>query len=192
VDDFAAGRMATEHLIAGGRRRIAHISGRENSTGIRRREGYLAALEKHGLAPREDLILSREMVDTDSLRQGAEAMRTLLARSPRPDAVFCYNDPMAIGATDVLLGSGLRIPEDVALVGCGNLSYNEWLRVPLSSIDQHSGRIGRQAGELVLELIEGGTGAEPRSIVLEPELVVRASSGPAGSSPAAARRKTRP
>lgn len=194
IDDVAAGRIATTHLIEMGRRNIAHISGRENSTGIRRKQGYLEALHEHRLPVREDYILSRDFVDTDSQRQGAEAMRQLLDRTPRPDAVFCYNDPIAIGAMNVVLDAGLRIPEDVALVGCGNLNYNEWLRVPLTSIDQRSHLIGQRAGEILLAMIEGREWPEPKNVVLEPALVVRASTAGGETarrkSPAKATKKT--
>lgn len=180
IDDVAAGRIATTHLIEMGRRHIAHISGRENSTGVRRKEGYLEALRAHNLPVREDFILSRDFVDTDSQRQGSEAMRQLLERSPRPDAVFCHNDPIAIGAMNVILDAGLRIPEDIALVGCGNLHYSEWLRVPLTSIDQRSHLIGQRAGEILLAMIEGREWPAPAKVILEPALVVRASTmGPA-------------
>jgi LacI family transcriptional regulator, galactose operon repressor len=175
IDDVAAGRMATTHLIEMGRKHIAHISGRENSTGVRRKEGYLEALRAHKLPVREDYILSRDFVDTDSQRQGSEAMRQLLERNPRPDAVFCHNDPIAIGAMNVILDAGLRIPEDVALVGCGNLNYSEWLRVPLTSIDQRSHLIGQRAGEILLAMIEGREWPAPSKVILEPALVVRAS-----------------
>ncbi len=182
MDDVAAGRMATQHLIETGRHRIAHISGRENSTGIRRREGYLEALRTNKLPIQEDYIVSRDYVDTDSQRQGAEAMRQLLERDPVPDAVFCHNDPMAIGAMNTILDAGLRIPEDIAVIGCGNLHYDEWLRVPLSSIDQRSHLIGQRAGEILLEMVEGQEWPAPESVILEPALVVRAST--TGAKPA--------
>jgi LacI family transcriptional regulator len=175
IDDVAAGRIATTHLIEMGRRNIAHISGRENSTGIRRKEGYLEALRAHKLPIRENYILSRDYVDTDSQRQGSEAMRQLLQRTPRPDAIFCHNDPIAIGAMSVILDAGLRIPEDIAIVGCGNLNYNEWLRVPLTSIDQRSHLIGERAGKILLAMIEGREWPAPEKVILEPTLVIRAS-----------------
>jgi LacI family transcriptional regulator len=194
IDDVAAGRIATTHLIEMGRRNIAHISGRVNSTGIRRKEGYLEALRAHKLPVRENYILSREYVDIDSARQGSEAMRQLLQTTPRPDAVFCHNDPMAIGAMNVILDAGLRIPEDIAVVGCGNLNYNDWLRVPLTSIDQRSHLIGQRAGEILLGMIEGREWPPPAKVILEPTLVVRASttgaSPTAKKSPAKAARKT--
>lgn len=175
IDDVAAGRIATNHLIEMGRQRIAHISGRENSTGIRRREGYLQALREHSLPIQQNYIVSRDYVDTDSQRQGAEAMRQLLNRTPPPDAVFCHNDPLAIGAMNTILDSGLRIPEDIAVIGCGNLNYDEWLRVPLSSVDQRSQLIGQRAGEILLAMIEGREWPAPERVILEPALVVRAS-----------------
>jgi LacI family transcriptional regulator len=190
IDDVAAGRIATTHLIEMGRRNIAHISGRENSTGIRRKEGYIEALRAHKLPVRENYILSRGFVDTDSQRQGSEAMRQLLERSPRPDAVFCHNDPIAIGAMKVILDAGLRIPEDIALVGCGNLNYNEWLRVPLTSIDQRSHLIGQRAGEILLAMIEGREWPAPAKVILEPTLVVRASTAGSAATSAKATGKT--
>ena len=102
-------------------------------------------------------------------------MRQLLQRTPRPDAIFCHNDPIAIGAMNVILDAGLRIPEDIALVGCGNLNYNEWLRVPLTSIDQRSHLIGQRAGEILLGMIEGREWPAPEKVILEPALVIRAS-----------------
>jgi LacI family transcriptional regulator len=187
IDDVAAGRIATEHLIALGRRNIAHISGRQNSTGVLRQRGYQEALRDHKLPVRDAFIISRDYVDIDSHRQGAEAMRQLLKQSPRPDAVFCYNDAMAVGAMHVILEAGLHIPEDVALVGCGNLNYNDWLRVPLTSIDQRSHLIGQRAGEILLAMIEGREQPEPEKVILAPELIVRASTAGAERAASSAR-----
>ena len=175
TDDITAGRMATEHLIKMGCRRVAHISGRKNSTGVNRLEGYKQALLLHHLTYSKDYVVSRINVDTESRQQGAEAMHLLLQRNPHPDGVFCYNDPLAIGAMDAILDAGLRIPEDIAVIGCGNLHYDSSLRVPLSSIDQHSHLIGRRVGEIVLDLIESKEEQPARSVILEPTLVIRSS-----------------
>lgn len=175
TDDITAGRMATEHLIKMGCRRVAHISGRKNSTGVNRLEGYKQALLLHHLTYSKDYVVSRINVDTESRQQGAEAMHLLLQRNPHPDGVFCYNDPLAIGAMDAILDAGLRIPEDIAVIGCGNLHYDSSLRVPLSSIDQHSHLIGRRVGEIVLDLIESKDEQPARSVILEPTLVIRSS-----------------
>jgi len=185
IDDRSAGRIATEHLIDIGCRRIAHIRGRDNSTGLLRFEGYREALQAHGMEQSEELVISRTNVDSDSREQGAKAMQMLLEAKTRPDGVFCYNDPLAIGAMKTILGRNLRIPEDIALIGCGNLHYDDLLRVELSSVDQHSRQIGERAGELVLSLLESKQKSRPRSHILQPELVVRASTRLGRQSPAA-------
>jgi LacI family transcriptional regulator len=180
IDDEAAGRLATNHLIDQGCKKIAHIRGRENSTGIRRFNGYRQALEERGLPFLDSYVVARNNVDTKSDEMGREAMRLLLKLKPIPDGVFCYNDPLAIGAINAIREAGLRIPQDIALVGCGNLHYNGSLRVPLSSIDQHSQLIGERAGHMTLDLIEQKVRPQPRSIILEPALVVRESSDRSG------------
>jgi LacI family transcriptional regulator len=175
VDDEAMGRIATEHLIDQGCKVIAHIRSRKNITGIRRFEGYKQALLHHGLEYRDALVVARSKTDIDGIAQGAEAMRLLLKQHPRPDGVFCYNDPLAIGAMDVIAEAGLRIPQDVAVIGCGNLYYNQSLRVPLSSMDQHSRLIGEKAAGILHDLLESKERPQPKSVILNPTLVMRAS-----------------
>ncbi|WP_221313202.1 LacI family DNA-binding transcriptional regulator [Granulicella aggregans] len=176
VDDVAAGRLATEHLIQVGCRNIAHIGGRENSTGLDRLEGYRQALLAANLPFSPKNVIHRTRVDTNSFGEGAAAARLLLSRKVQPDGIFCYNDPLAIGAMHVLLEAGVRIPEDIALVGCGNLHYDNSLLVPLSSIDQKSSEIGRVAGDIVLKMIANKEKNNGETVVLSPSLVVRASS----------------
>ena len=176
VNDEAVGRIATEHLIDQGCRRIAHLRGGGNSTGSYRFEGYRQALARHGLACPDALVVAQSSVDTDSVRSGAEAMKSLLQHSPRPDGVFAYNDPLAIGAMNAILDAGLRIPQDIAIIGSGNLHYDRSLRVPLSSIDQHSSTIGERTGNILLQWIEAKTPPQPMRVVLDPTLVIRASS----------------
>jgi LacI family transcriptional regulator len=88
--------------------------------------------------------------------------------------VFCYNDLTAIGAIDATLQAGLRVPEDIAFIGCGNLRYAHYLRVPLSSIDHGTTELGRIAGELALELSAKPEQA-PKSVLVPSKLVVRES-----------------
>lgn len=175
IDDRVAGRMATDHLIDVGCRRIAHIRGRETSTGVQRFEGYRESLRAHGLPYDEKLVISRTNVESESTDQGAQAMRILLEGNQRPDGVFCFNDPLAVGAMKTIHAAGLKIPEDIALIGCGNLHYDDCLRVELSSIDQQCCQIGRQAGELVMSLLESKEKVRPRSHILAPALVIRTS-----------------
>ena len=102
-------------------------------------------------------------------------MNQLLTRKPRPDGIFCFNDPLAIGAMSRALDEGLRIPEDMAIIGCGNLHYDDALRVPLSSIDQQSRRIGKEAGRIALGILNSKSARKPESVLLEPQLIARAS-----------------
>jgi LacI family transcriptional regulator len=181
TDDVSAGRIATEHLIQMGCRLIAHIRGRDNSTGHGRLAGYKEALRVAGLRYRPEYVISRPNVDVDSNEQGKRAMQILLSRKQRPDAVFCYNDPLAIGAMEKILDEGLSVPEDIALIGCGNLHFDASLKVALSSIDQHSHLIGKHAGEVLLDIFKSKKPLAARTIVLEPALVARASTRRSGS-----------
>ena len=177
VDDEAAGALATEHLIEQGCRRVAHIRGPEVSTAIGRAEGYRRALAQHGLTPQPGyLIPMGASGDERGEAGGYQAAKALLALDPRPDGIFCYNDPAAMGVMQAILDSGLRIPQDVAVVGCGNVNYSDFLRVPLSTIDQDSQAIGERAAELALALIDAKTPMRPSSSCIAPRLVVRASS----------------
>ena len=176
VDDEAVGLIGTEHLIEQGYKRIAHIGGPPLSTAMGRLAGYQKALARHGMEVPPGYVIQRERGDESSEITGGEAMRALLKLDPRPDAVFCYNDPTAMGAMKAILAGGLRIPEDVALVGCGNVFYADVLRVPLTSVDQDSAGIGEQAANVALSLVQAKTPPLPRTILLRPTLVVRESS----------------
>jgi LacI family transcriptional regulator len=174
VDDAAVGRLATGHLVAVGCRRLAHIGGPEVSTALGRVEGFRKVLAENGIAARPEFIVMREHGDDAGDLSGYEVMQRLLALKPRPDGVFCYNDPTAMGAMKAVLEAGLDVPNDVAVVGCGNVTYADFLRVPLTSVDQHSEAIGERAAKLALTLLEQRP-ARTKQIILDPQLVERAS-----------------
>ena len=177
VDDEAVGALATSHLIERGCRRVAHIRGPEVSTAIGRLEGYKQVLASYNMAPLPGHIVSLGTSgDHRGEKGGYEAARKLLAAEPRPDGIFCFNDPSALGAMRAILDAGLRIPEDVAVVGCGNLSYSDFLRVPLSSVDQGSENIGKSAADLALKIARKKDPVRPRTELITPHVVVRASS----------------
>jgi LacI family transcriptional regulator len=176
IDDEAVGALATEHLIQVGCKRIAHLRGPENSPGRGRLQGYLDTLARHKVRSFDGYISAPRMVDAQSRQIGVELMKTLLRLNPLPDGLFCYNDPMAIGAIHAILDAGLRVPEDIAVIGSGNLHYDTELRVPLSSIDQQTEQIGERAGRLTLSLLESKKPPRNKSYILQPGLVVRASS----------------
>jgi LacI family transcriptional regulator len=121
------------------------------------------------------LIYNVERVEELGDATGYEAASKLLELKPRPDGIFCYNDAIGYGATAAVLDAGLRVPEDVAIVGCGNTLYNKFLKVPLTSVDQQTMAIGQKAGKLALQLIEAGEPVPPQRILLEPKLIIRKS-----------------
>jgi LacI family transcriptional regulator len=123
----------------------------------------------------DDYIVTQQKGDVGTKQGGAEAMRQLLSLDPRPDGLFCFNDPLAMGAMNYALDHGVRIPQDLAVVGCGNLHYDDSLRVPLSSIDQHSRRIGEEAARIALRILNSKAPPKPETVVMQPELIVRES-----------------
>jgi LacI family transcriptional regulator len=125
---------------------------------------------------RDDYVIDGRMADVDGQHSGATATRSLLNVKPRPDGIFCFNDPLAFGALKELHEKGIQVPREVALVGCGNLHFDDLLRVPLSSIDQQSHRMGERAALLALDLIKSKEQERGRRILIKPTLVVRASS----------------
>lgn len=176
VDDLAVGYLATSHLIDQGCKRIAHIRGPEVSTAMGRLEGYTKALASHQRAPIAGYVVPIGSGDHRGEEAGYEAARQLLSHPEQPDGLFCFNDPVALGAMRAILDAGLRIPEDIGVVGCGNLSYSDFLRVPLSSIDQGSERIGRAAAAMALKLAQSRTHVAVKTELIDPQIVIRASS----------------
>jgi LacI family transcriptional regulator len=102
-------------------------------------------------------------------------MKELLKVEPRVDAVFCYNDPVAIGALKAIAEAGLRVPQDIALVGAGNVRYSDVLSVPLTTVDQGTCQIGNLAAELLLERIGAKRAVRAQKILIPPKLVERES-----------------
>lgn len=172
TDDKLIGRMATDHLIEQGCRRIAHLRGPENTPGEGRFQGYKESLAAHRLPFRKSLVIAGSHSDSS----GYEAMKELLRESPRTDGVVGYNDPVAAGAMKAILEAGLRIPEDVAVIGAGNVHYSDLLRVALTTVDQNSTALGEHAADLLLAHLESKQPVKPRTILLEPQVIVRDSS----------------
>ena len=175
-DDVAIGRIATQHLIENGCKRLAYIGGEHVSTAIERREGFRSALIAAGLPISNEYILCRAHYDDAADTTGYRAAKELLGLSSRPDGIFCSNDPLAMGVIEAILEAGLRIPEDICVIGAGNVRYAAALRVPLSTIDQDSALLGSRSAELALSLVQAKTPQGPKQIVIPPKLVVRQSS----------------
>jgi len=170
ADDEEIGRMATRHLIERGCRRIAHIAGPALMPGTGRLKGYRHALASAGITVPDSYVVSARDDAT-----GYDAARTLLALKPRPDAIFGYNDPTAAGAMKAILEAGIRIPEEIKVIGVGNVHYSDLLRVPLSTIDQGSASIGRQAADVLLKAITAKRRRPAKTVLIEPTLVARES-----------------
>ena len=175
IDDVEAGRIAAQHLIAVGCRNLAHIGGPEHvSTAAGRAQGYREVLARRNIKERPGTVIMREQGDEAADHTGYLAMKQLLTMKPRPDGIFCYNDPTAMGAMKAVLEGGLEVPRDIAIVGCGNVAYADFMRVPLTSVDQQSRQIGERAAKLALSVLERSP-SRPKQVVLQPSLIERAS-----------------
>jgi LacI family transcriptional regulator len=174
TDDVRAGRIATEHLIELGRKHIAHIGSLETSTSVERFQGYREALESNNMPYREKMVLLSKLPESRSDELGRALMDQLLSLPRRPNAVFCYNDLLAVGAIHSVRAHGLRVPEDVAVIGCGNLTLSTYLEVPLSSVDQGTSELGERAARLALSLIEDKSSPK-RITLIQPTVIARAS-----------------
>lgn len=181
VNDQESSRQITEHLIeTHGYSKIAHLSGPQDvSIGKKRFEGYLEALNKHGLPVREKWIVEGGFQE----EIGYEAMTKLLAlpKDEYPEAVVAVNDPVAIGAVRALDEAGIVIPDDIAIVGFTDDIRAPLLDVPLTTVHQPAYEVGKKAAEKLIRTIENES--EPiENIVVPTELQIRSSCGcpPAG------------
>jgi DNA-binding LacI/PurR family transcriptional regulator len=177
-DNVTGGRHATEFLIAGGHRKIAHIMGwQDSSTGRDRAEGFRQAMQAAGLEP-------FAMIDGEYSRErAAEVARSLCAGDDRPDAIFVGNDHMAFGVMDELRhGLGLRVPEDVSVIGYDDVPIAAWPSYRMTTIRQPVDEMVDATVDAILDQIEGESA--PRRIRIASPLIVRASARiPAGSRP---------
>lgn len=176
IDNEEAAFQATMHLLKLGRRRIAAI-GVTNATeppvqGLRF-NGYLKALASANLAVDPNLVIPAKF----ERHGGAEAMRVLIERGPLPDAIFCFNDLMAIGAMRTALSLGIRIPDDIAIIGIDDIEEGRYFTPSLSTIAPDKEKLANLAIELLIERIESKRHEEPRSHFIPFQLMVRESTG---------------
>lgn len=169
-DDERGGELAAEHLIELGHTGIAHIDGGVGAGATSRRQGFVAAVEAQGLTP---TVLPGEFTDAS----GAEAAARLLELDPLPTAVFVANDLAAVAAIDRLESAGLRVPEDISVIGYDNTALAALAHIGLTTVNQPRQAMGRVATRCALERLDGGRRAAVTH-VLEPELVIRQTTGP--------------
>ncbi|HEV3038912.1 MAG TPA: LacI family DNA-binding transcriptional regulator [Candidatus Angelobacter sp.] len=172
-----AAHLALEHLVQLGHERIAFIQGQPYSADSETRwKAIERAAESLGLDIQEELIVQLE-IDTFSPYVGYPVVRRLLQRTHDFTALFAYNDLSAIGALRALRDSGLRVPEDVSVVGFDDINSAAFQIPSLTTIRQPLDKMGAIAGEILLQRIQGG--ANPVEIMVDPELVIRESTAPA-------------
>jgi DNA-binding LacI/PurR family transcriptional regulator len=172
TDDVAGSRDATDYLIEKGYEPIGMIGGPEGtSPSDHRLEGYRAALGSAGIRFDPQIVAIG-----DFTRMGGEkAMRELLSREPRPRAVFCANDLMAIGAMDAVREAGLRVPRDVALMGYDDIEAAGLVTPALSTVVNPADEMGHECARLLLERMSDEPGGARREVVIPHRLVLRAS-----------------
>lgn len=171
-DDVYGMRLAIDHLHTQGHRRIGHLAGPQNlSTGYLRSKGFHEAIAALGLDPADTPVVE---CSAYTRQAGAVTMNALLAQKPDVTAVVASNDLVALGAYDALQKAGLKIPDDISVVGHNDMPLVDMVHPPLSTIRISHRELGREAARLLMSEINHD-GSARRSIVLAPELVVRSS-----------------
>jgi LacI family transcriptional regulator len=174
INDYDSSHMIVEHLVKQGCKRIAHIGGFKRTRIFNNRiRGYIDALKKHDLPMDNELLIESSLTTED----GQDKMKQLLDLKNRPDAVYVAGDYAALGALQVLNDRGIKMPQDIALVGFGNEPFTAMVSPTISSIEQHSAEIGQQAAKTFLKHAKQKSFTQTlNKIILNAELVVRASS----------------
>ena len=170
-DNEKGGRLAAEHLAGLGHRTVAQLEGPDDILNFpRRRHGFRTIVGSEGL----DEVPVPDRARRPTIDEGARLMTELLDSSARvPTAVFAHNDLMAIGALTVLRARGLRVPDDVSLVGYNDMPLADHLSPPLTTVRYRTFEVGRRAGDMMVQLLGDH---ECENVVLEPTLVARGSS----------------
>lgn len=170
IDDYKGAYEVVEHLIGLGKKRIFHYAGQQHvSVWHNRYCGYLDALKEHGITPGEDWIAYGDTVQ----EEGIKFAQQVLAMRERPDAIFCTSDFVALGVLLEFKKAGVRIPEDIAVVGFANEPFDALITPSLTSVDQFSYTMGKMAAKMLIDRLKG----EPHvNMVIQPELIVRESS----------------
>lgn len=174
IDDYLGAYKATEHLIEQGCRRIVHFAGPENVSIYRdRRRGYEEALKKHHIPIQEDLILKSDL----KLDSGKKLGEQISKWENLPDAIFSASDYAAMGAMKIFKKNNIKIPDDIAIVGFSNESFTSLIDPGLTSVDQHSKKMGQFTANLFLDTLKDkNKDHTPVRTVLNPELIIRSSS----------------
>ncbi len=177
VDDYVGAKEAVLHLVDQGCQRIAHLEGAPNLILSKDRlRGYQDALKERGMEVNDNYVVAC----LGSFEEGKKATKKLLAMTPPPDAIFCSNDPMAMGSMMAIKEKGLKIPDDVAVVGFSNWFFGEIMDPSLTTVDQPGFEMGQEAARLLIRHIEMRDKDQgdptPETKVLKTRLIIRNSS----------------
>lgn len=171
IDDYQSAYDAVEYLIKKGYKKIAHFAGpKELGICINRKSGYIDALKKNGMLLHHDYIRYGGLHEQD----GYHSMDAMLEEKIIPDAIFAVNDPVAIGAFQRIREEGLKIPDDIAIIGFSNNKITGLIDPPLTTVDQPSFEMGRKAAEMLINVLEDKTSVA-KALVLPTKLIVRGS-----------------
>jgi len=170
VDSVRGGFLATKHLIEAGYKKLAFIGGNESSfSNAERKEGFRLALNKYKIEADESLIVNGAFRS----KSGYDIMQQMIRSGNIPDAVFAGNDVIALGVLQCAQEQGLRVPEDIGIIGFDDIPYADLPQVQLTTIAQPKYQMGKYAIELLLKELKDNSKREIKRIVLEPELIVR-------------------
>ncbi|MBU3011556.1 LacI family transcriptional regulator [Polaribacter vadi] len=174
IDDYNSSHIIVNHLVEQGCQRIAHIGGFKRTRIFNNRiRGYIDALKKHNLPLDEELLIESDL----TVKDGRKKMEQLLALDNRPDAVYVAGDYAALGALQVLQEKEVKIPDEIALVGFGDEPFSAMVTPSITSVNQHSYKIGRIAAETFLEYAKKPKIEQSlNKIILDSDLIIRASS----------------
>ena len=182
VNDVSGGKLVAQHLVSLGHERLGFVNGPTTlKPCAERRQGFLTVLGEHALELRPDHDF---VAPTMTIEAGEDAARTLLDRPDRPTALFCANDLLAIGAERAAIDLGLRIPDDVAIVGYDDIRFAATSLVPLTSVRIPAYELGYEAARLLIDEATNAAQHRHTRLRFEPELIVRASTRPAGNGAA--------
>lgn len=173
IDDYKSAFFATEHLIYNGFKKIIHFAGPVNlNVAKERKRGFLDAMKKHKLDLNENSVLTANVFSD----KGYQLMQSLIDADQLPQAIFCFNDPTALGALKAIQEAGLNCPEDVALVGFSETELAQLVNPPLTSVAQPTFEMGETAASLLFEQLNASLNETPKTMMLSAKLNIRKSS----------------
>lgn len=170
IDNSYGVRVAIEYLIKSGHRKIGFIG--DNVTTQERLNGYKAAFMNNNI----DLDTKLIIVDENRFEEGGyKKMKALLSRKCNLTALFCVNDSIAIGAIKAICNAGLKVPDDISVIGFDDIPIASYLDIPLTTIKQPKGEMGDMAASIIMNMVRKKGGAFVQNIVLKPELIIRST-----------------